>query len=359
MLKDAIRTMQQQRLNAWSDRKPEIRQFMETLSDERAAVYGALSIAQQKKIMQEGANALDRFQIRNINKTELYKNRIVAREQLERARNAFEMAKERYNNAVERHDEAVNRWKEARQNLTNCAGTDECDRLEARAVEQAKRFLQNHIELASSHLEKIKNRAEESERLTEAQVDQIVDAIEADLAQLAELKEEAEAAETKEEIKQIAKTLNEMWKKAMVKAKVHAEIIAGSITGEVIQRSEQLEKRLTCVLEQLDEQNLSTTELESLIEQFSDEVASAEQHFENAKELFGQFREMRNDTMTEDLIEQYKELHAKAQEEHKAANADLREAHAALVQITKKIREMGGRLDACDEEETSVIVDEE
>ena len=89
-------------------------------------------------------------------------------------------------------------------------------------IDHAKQGLLRAADAIIAHLEKVKSKAQESEQLSEEEVNGIVADLDAKIAEINDAKAAVEAATTKEEIREQAKKINAAWKRIKAKAEQHA-----------------------------------------------------------------------------------------------------------------------------------------
>ncbi|RMF05059.1 hypothetical protein D6764_05645, partial [Candidatus Woesearchaeota archaeon] len=238
--------------------------------------------------------------------------------------------------------------------------SEACKEAQEEALNKAKEFLSNAIDVQIVYLEKLKSRIEASELLSEEEVQEILSEIDNLINTLEQLKEKVAEAENKDDIKAIAEELKDIAKKVKYRAQVHAGRIINEKVGEIVVRSEQLEKRLDCVLAQMEGQGIDTAAIDLMVDDFSNKVQSARDNWETAKKYFKEAQNLKE--ASDPNYEQVRQLVNLGKARVKEAHDDLKEAHKLLKEILKAIRNEGGSITSCsneDSEEVAVISDDE
>ncbi|MEM4268134.1 MAG: hypothetical protein QXK37_04875 [Candidatus Woesearchaeota archaeon] len=363
-IRDTIPQWKIKHMEEMAEKNEKIKEMLKNLSEDKATVFMHLSVAEQKRIAEQGnPEILDRYTLRKVSKEELFKKRIVAANIRENARMEFNKAKERYENANTLYKAKMQEFASLRQRVRACnaSNSTECQKMNQEAVERAKEWLSNYIDMVISHLEKVRSRANESEFLTEDEAATITADIDKAIAELKKIKGEISSATTKEEIKDAASKVREFWQKANYQTKINILKIYGARVGEIVKRSEHLENRLDCVIASMKEQGINTSEIEPLKEDFSEKIQEAKDHLSTAKSYFKEAIEFRMQIVnaSSEDIQKLKELHTQAHSEIKKAHESLKEAHRILMEITKKIRSNGGKITACKKMGEGLGADEE
>lgn len=306
--------------------------FFSNLSEEDAKKFLALDRARQKKVLEEGENSLDKYKLKKVELKTTFKKREVAQKKLLEA-------EKRYKKATEKYEKAKRDYKFAKQKFDDAVKEGDEDS----AKEHAKEFLLHAADMVIEALEKVKEKAESSDDLTQTEVDEIVADVNAKIAEMEEAKAAVETAETKEEIKEAGKKIIKAWKRVKHKLKVHAANIIKGKVGEIIKRSESLEKKLDRTLAYMEEHNISVGELDEKVDKFSSLV-------DEARELFKAGIEIRDDNPDE------------AKEKIKDAHEKLKDAHKVLMELVREIKAKGGDLDddhEDDEDDEEYEIEEE
>jgi hypothetical protein len=282
---------------------------------------------------------LTKYRLEKIEEELRFRKRVIANHE-EKLREA----NQKFLRAVKNYDEAREEFLEERAAF-DAAVTDDDD---TRAIEHAKKFLIRAADMIIESLEKIKAKTEANEDLTEEEAEDILSDIAERIEKLEDAKAKVEAATTKEEVKEAGAVILEEWRNAKKKMNRYTyQIVRGNVQ-EILQRSEQLEKKLDRILAYMEEQGIEVANIDTKVDLFSDRIAEAREKFQTGEDLFRQARETGDST----LIRQAK---AYTKEAHNA----LREAHNILMDIWKEIREAGGSPEDVEDEVEEYEIEEE
>ncbi|MBW2981124.1 hypothetical protein KY360_06940 [Candidatus Woesearchaeota archaeon] len=289
---------------------------------------------------------LKNYAVKIVKKADLYRKRQIAENELEDSKERYRAAKERYEEAKERRELNKEEFLATKEQLKACKDVDseECDELEENIIISAKEFLIESAELAIEHLNKIKERVESSDDISEEEAAKIIEDIDNAIEALQNAIEEVNAAETKEEVKEAAKTIDSVWKRIKNRAKLHAARVVHAKVGEIIVRSRQLEAKLDRILERMEDEGIEVEDIDAKVGKFSDKIEEARVLHKHSTEMFIEAKESANPG----LVKEARELAKKA---HEA----LKEANRILIDIIKAIKEAGGSLDVEEEEEVEVV----
>jgi len=293
---------------------------------------------------------LKRLKLVKVKEENLAKRRIIAEEKLKDWKNAFEKAKEKFKENNELYKEKKETFNEVKEKLKACKDqdTEECKKLNEEALSRGKEFLLKTADLAIEHLNKIKAKAESSDTLTEEEVKEISEKIDNAIKELEDAKAKVSGATSKEELQDAAKAINNAWKRIKYNSMEYAVRIVNARVGEIIKRSENLERKMQCAVEQMGEQNASTDEVNSLIDEFSGKIGSARDKYDNAKELLKQAREIKaNGDSSDEEDAKVKDLVEKAKQQFSEAHNDLKEAHELLKKILAIMKESNVNVGEC------------
>jgi len=222
-----------------------------------------------------------------------------------------------------------------RDQLQNCTEneSDECNETRDEAINLSRYLLKDVAGRLCTKLDTIEDRINKIEKLTDEEKDAILDAIDEAKEKCAELEGKIDAATNKSEIKEIISEIRSLVNSIHAKA---VEMIKLNRIGLIIERAEHLETRLNKTIENAKAENLSTDELEALVDGFNAKIADARSAYDESKALWTQVFGMIANKTTEgrpELIQQ-------AQEKKQEAQTALKEAHVILKDIIAKIREM-------------------
>ena len=261
------------------------------------------------------------------------KSRVIDEEKLSEARRRYIAAKEEYKNQV---DEAKQR-RQAFLDLKEKGASDED------LLAEAKLYLASKINVVAEHLNKIKERVNAAEGLSDEKAKEILADLDTGLARLEELRAKTEAAATKEEIRAIADELKGFWEHFGLTTKDVAVGIIQDKVMDVIARSGNLEKQLESLLSGAELRNIDVSIVDELVDKFSAKIEQAREAYQESRELMAKASEYRaslaKETATEEQIAAYRDIVAKSNEKLNQAREYIKEAHDLLNEIMTKLRE--------------------
>ena len=313
----------------------------------------SLGFAQISKLAKEDPKKINEFlkklKIKKIKKDMLFKERVIKGEKLKEAKEKYSIAKQKYADAK---DDFLDEKKE----FLKAKGEGN----ETAALEHAKKYLLNAADVVLSSLEKVKERIESSEDLTEQEA---IDAL-ADINKMIEsvknAKTKVEQATTKEDIKEAGKTIINAWKNTKPRLKMHIAKVENSKIGEVIKRSERLEEKLNKVLAKMEEEGIQVEGIDAKVSEFSAKINEAKEKIKLSKGKFEEAKNIRKENLTEGEITKVNDLIKESRALAKEAHDALKEAHSILKDILKDIKEAKGEeVNLEDENEDEVEVVEE
>lgn len=254
---------------------------------------------------------------------------------LKEAKQNYVWIKQKLVKAKDRSKLAHTKFLDAKQRLVTC--TENCEELETEILQNAKDFLINTADSIITNLEKVKNKVESSEDLTEEEASEIITKIETEIQELEDAKAAVEAAETKEEFREATKTILTAWKKIKRHVYLHVGKLVNARHGGIVVKLKHLELRLQKVLEKMEEAGKDTSEIQPMVDEFHSYLVSAEENFQLAKEKFNEFEEL-----PEPKGEEGSALIKEAQSYMNEARKSLEAAHKKLKEIVSAIKEAEG-----------------
>ena len=349
-VKDAVADYRVKRIERFQENHPGVDAFISGLPEDRQKVFLHLTRAQQDKLVgldrASAVKELARYRLEVRDKDELFERRTIAKERREDAREKFEEAKERYQQAKDELKDARDAFEEARRD-----GDDEA------SLQHAKEYLLRVADHVIASLEKIKHEVEANEDLTDDEAAAIIAEIDARIAELNDAKAQVEAATTKEEVKAAAKIILKRWVNIKARFAIHVGKMEWRATGLIIERSAHLESRFDCAISALEGQGVNTSEITELMDSFSSLVESAREKHALAADKWKEALALRTSNETD--REAIHTLVREARDLMKEAQHDLKEAHGVLKEIQKEVRESGGQLGACADNDAGLSEDEE
>jgi len=333
-------------------------QFMERLSEEQNNIFLRLSRAQQKGILamdnESALQAMEKFSLKLVNKSLMFRKRVIAQEKLQVAENNYMKAKQNYLKAMNSYKEAKGLLLQEREMLKECtdSDTEECIQFRESAENHSREMIVNSANMMIEHLNKIKEKVNSSEEMDEERAKEIISEINGYISELEDAIVQAEAAETKDEIKEIAKTVSKLWIRIRNRERLHAASVVNAREWGIIKRSEHLEERLDSTLADMEEQGINITGIDEKVDEFSAKIDEAKSKYEQAQDLMdGAYLEEDKENLKE-IVDEAKQLINEAHEL-------LKEAHTLLVEIVRDVKAAGGEITPETETEEEYEVVEE
>ena len=263
-----------------------------------------------------------------------FKARVVTKIKVDRARDNFLKAKERFSAAREKYNGAKDKFKERKAKLSECGEeeTGECDEAREGIKADAKEHMLGVAEMILEHIEKIKERVEGNEDLSEEEAAEILEDLEAKAVKILEAKAIIEASTSKEDIIESAKVLKMAWSGIKKRVKVHAKRVVNARIGGIIVKSKQLEVKLEKILGRMTENGIDVSSVESLIDEFNSLLEEARAKYEEAVEKLKEAKS--SDDPDSSLIDE-------GQASMKESHSKLQEAQKVLRDILKEIKDNG------------------
>ncbi len=274
------------------------------------------------------------------------KARVIAEKDLIRARLNYIKAKENYLNAKKNYINNKNKFLTVKEELKKCRGleTEECINKRVLIIAYSKEYLLHISDLILKELDKIKNKIESSEDLSEEEVNELLNTINEKIGKIEEAKgviENLNNESTKEDIKDAAKLIKKAWLETRYVARRAAGQLINSRIGGIIVKSKQLEIKLNRILEKMIEQGKDISKVENLVEDFNSMLESARNNYEKAVEKYKEAR-----LATENIGEIIQEAHGYM----KQAHIDLKDAHKILRDIFQELKNQGVEQELISEE---------
>jgi len=335
-------------------------QFIERLSENQTNIFLHLSRAQQKGILvmenESALQAMEKFSLKLVNKSLMFKKRLIAQEKLKIAENNYVKAKQNYLMAMNSYKEAKGLFIQEKEMLKQCidSETEQCIQFRERAENHSREMIINSANMIIEHLNKIKEKVNSSEEMDDERAEEIISEINGYISELEDAIAQAEAAETKAEIKEAAKTVSKLWIRIRNRERLHAASVVKARIWGIIKRSEHLEQRLDSTLAKMEEQGINVTEIDLKVDEFSEKIEQAKSKYEQAQDLIdGVYFEEDKEKLKE-IVDQAKQLIDEAHEL-------LKEAHTLLVEIVRDIKAAGGEItpETEDDEDDYEVVEEE
>ncbi len=249
------------------------------------------------------------------------------------AKDRVAAAKEKVETARENYQSAKENFKQAKQQSRECADseTDECKQAKKEVKTQSREFLLNAADKILAMLDKIKEKVESSETISEDERSEILGELEAKVTEITDARaviENLNNESTAEEIKAAAKTIRDSWKETKIVMKKGIGRLLNARIGGIIVKSEQLAAKLEKVITRLNEKGQDTSGAEELLSQFNAKLEEAKTHWQLAKEAFAKaVTPTKKDEQMKEATEHVREAHS-----------SLKEAHQLLKDIVKALK---------------------
>jgi len=335
-------------------------QFMHGLSEEQTNMFLHLSRAQQKGILamdnESALQAMRKFSLKLVNKSLMFKKRIITANKLKQAEQNYVKARQNYLKALNSYKDAKANFTETKERLKECKDVDsnDCNELRERAQNHSVEMIVNSANMIIEHLNKINEKVNSSETMNNTRAGDITSEINGYISEFENAINKTESAETKDEIKEAAKTVSKLWIKIRNRERLHAASVVNAREWGIIKRSEHLEKRLDQTLANMEKKGINVTVIDEKVDEFSAKVNESKTKYEQAQNLMdGAYLEENKENLKE-MVDEAKQLINKS---HEA----LKEANRLLVNIVKDIKAAGGEItpETEDDEDDYEVVEEE
>jgi hypothetical protein len=266
-------------------------------------------------------------------------------ERIKLAKERYGQAKEHRILAKERYQEAHQRFVQIKDKVKACANDkEECPRLKSELKVGVKARLERTAELIEKSLDKIINRIEASTLEDKEALIAEIEAKKAEfVAELEEIKTISEDA-TNEELKEAIKSLKEKWQEAKkIQQKAIASLINSKLNNLVERISTTFSEKLQNRIDDLSENGLDTTELETL-----------KAEYDSLAEELTDLQQQAHDKIVEGDLEAHKDLQQQVKEQ-------IREVKEKLREFMKEFRELKSGVvnETSDEEEEEEVEESE
>ena len=255
-------------------------------------------------------------------------------------RERFDKAKEEFKNAKGELNDERKALKESKEK-----------RDEKATLEHAKNYLLKVSDELIHHLEKLKAKVQENKHISDEQEAKIVAEINAKIDEVAKIKAEVAAA-TKEQVKEAAKKLREIWGKLKHIIDLHAKRVVAARVEGLVNRGLVLEKKLDNVIEKAKEKGIEIN-VSAEMGLFSEKIELSRDKHKQAQAKISEALDLRAKGEPADS-EKIKALMDESNQLLKESRDALKEAHEALKTIVKKIKEAMPEADLSDDVEVEV-----
>jgi hypothetical protein len=275
-----------------------------------------------------------------------YTARIIAGTILQRAKANYVRAKEQLQTARQNYLTAQNRFRETKKLLQECkSDSEECTLLKEQITQDAKEFLLTAADKIIEHLNTVKANVETNEDLTEEEASRMVHDLDDMIVQVEDAKSVIGTSENKDEIIEAAKTIKNAWIRIQSRLAVYTGRIANAKIGGVIVKTKQLEVKLERILARMEENEIDTSSIQPLIDEFNAKIDDVKSKYDLALEKF-------KEALDEEDAQAAHDIAVEGHNYIKEAQRDLQDAQHQLRDIVLSIKEQGG------EEELSAADDD-
>jgi len=217
-------------------------------------------------------------------------------EKVKEIREKYKKAWESYQSEREKYIQTHQKYKDLRNQM---------------AFNQAKKFLNNGCNFAERWLERfrvyVENSAMDEDKKQEilSQIDEYIDTIEEKRAKIND-------SATPQELREAAMEMRQAWIEIRQNLRVMAGQVAAFKLQLIIQKAEGVELRLEEKVQQLEAYGVDTSELEAVLEEYSEHLSNADDFVDNALDLYEEGkvveanRELRK--ATAEIKEAFKEI---------------------------------------------------
>jgi len=227
----------------------------------------------------------------------------------------FENVKEKY----EKYKEAWERYKDARQKYIQ-ANQKYKDLRNQITFNHAKRFLTNGCNFAERWLERFRLYVERS-KIDDAKKQELLSEVDEYISIIEEKRTKVNSSQTPEELREAAREIKQAWNEMRVNLRAMVGQVAAFKLQVVIQKAVNVEVRLEEKIQQLEAYGIDTSELGTILDEYSEHLQNANESVNNALALYEEGK----------INEANKEL--------REATKELREAFNNIKEFVHRYRE--------------------
>jgi hypothetical protein len=279
----------------------------------------------------------------------IQKTKKVSKEELVKAKKQYALAKEHLNNVREKYISQRAVFKNAKEEYKDCVGveSDECEAKRAKIKKEARPYLLHAADLVLKELERVKAKVESSEDLSQEEAENMLAELNEKIRQVEEAKgviENINEESSAEEVNEAAETIRTAWEKTKITLKRNSGRLANARLGNIILKTEILEKRIYKTRDRLEAKGLDVSALDEKINEFSTKLDEAAALYKEAREKWSASN---TPGEVDDAAKDVHELLVKAKE-------SLKDARELLREIVKEIKRVNNnRIDLAAEEEVT------
>ncbi len=255
-----------------------------------------------------------------------------AREDIREVRQNYVQARERYQETRETFAEHRKAFLASREQWKACKDkqSDECKTAHQDMQKNAKPFLLQSADMVLQALQRVKARLEANEKIDAEKKAELLAKIEARIQAVMDARTKVEAMPdnaTPAELKESMRVIRNAWKESRGVLKHGVGEVMVARLGNIIHRSQQLEKKLERISEKLQAKGKDASMLNAILVDFTANLASAEESYNKAVEMFKAVKTSRD---AEASVREAHELIVKARTSLNEARQLLKEAVAEI-----------------------------
>ncbi|MCK5176616.1 MAG: hypothetical protein KAQ92_02735 [Candidatus Aenigmarchaeota archaeon] len=345
-------TWRTQKINAYAQRTPSIKANIEALSEQERKTFMYLSRARQEELLklnkEEMLKKINTLKLVKVKTESIEKKRIISKEKLIKSERDYNLAKENYQKVNNEYKNKYSNFVKTKERLRMCnnSNSTECEEARENIQKHAVEVVIKSAERLITHLNKIKYQIQNAEEMNETRAEEIIANIDSAIEELEAAKKQAEEATTKEEVKEVAQTIRDIWAKTKHAELIHRARLIHAKTWGLIKRATHLEEIMDRSVSAMNEAGIEVDAINEKIDKYSELMVNIEENYKQAEQLIKEAHQIRTDNLnlTEEQKEEVKTKMTEAQSIVKSVHKQLREAHKLVIEIVRDIRKAGGKI---------------
>lgn len=263
------------------------------------------------------------------------KQRNITKERMEDFKEKYEDAREQFKEALKNSSNEKKQFADEKREYQSCLkenGTTsaQCQEMESALLNRSQTYLLATVDSLILHLQKVKDKLESSDAITDAELQTALSEIDALLQQLEEMKTNIAEAQTKEDIRTIAQELKNLLHGVDVKTKVYALRLMNGEVGKILARSQALEDKMDRLLTSLEQQGENVTIYDEKLAAYQSLIDEARDLWDQAVAKYVEAKAL-NNGQAKNALEEAKSL-------AKQAHQKLKDAQQLYVDLVKELR---------------------
>jgi hypothetical protein len=289
-------------------RRPKLELFAEKLNEKKKKVLTKLD-NKRREWCEENPDDCKEY----LNKMKLQKVKIKAdksKEKLLEARHRYEAAKDKFKDAQDKVKDRREQFLASKKKIEACEdeASDECKEHEAKAFAHAKEWVVHSGWMAVEHLTKLKENYESNEFIDDEASEKRIEYLDEKIETITGLIERAKEAETKEELKEVAKEIANVWKGFKHKAKSYGFKLVLNKHRGLLRSAERLEDVFECAIEKMYADGLDVTDARELLTSLDEKGDNTLELYADANEFLEKAIEARENGDVESFNKYNKEI---------------------------------------------------